>query len=137
MAKRKILIVDDEASVRGLLVGVLSAPETEVWEAEDGVQALQLARQQGLFDVVITDIRMPGIDGLEMARHLRRGRNAHSFLFVSGYAQLDSIDQVLGEFERAEFLNKPFTLHELLRTVDMLCEQSPIAFLEPSCPPAA
>jgi CheY-like chemotaxis protein len=131
MSKRKILIVDDEPPIRGLLVSALSGPGKEVLEAEDGTRALELAAKHGFFDVVVTDVLMPGIGGVELARRLRKGSHARRFLFVSGYARMNSIDHTLEEFERAEFLNKPFSISELLRIVNSLCESPPVPIIEP------
>jgi two-component system cell cycle response regulator CpdR len=130
---RKILVVDDEASVRGLLVSALTAPGSEVLDAEDANGALELARQHLSFDLVVTDIVMPGMDGINLARRLRRGHNARRFLFVSGFTDIESIDHALEEFERADFLHKPFAIMELLRVVDHLCEPLPAA--PPPCNP--
>jgi CheY-like chemotaxis protein len=125
MAKRKILIVDDEASVRALLVSALRAPANETVEAENGAQALELAAQHGYFDLIVTDIMMPGITGTELAQRLRRGRHARRFLFITGFAQGDALERALEEFDRAELLAKPFSISDLLRAVSRLCEQAP------------
>lgn len=125
MSKRKILIVDDEPPIRGLLVSALSGPGRELVEAENGNQALELAAEHGSFDVVVTDLLMPGMGGIELARRLRKARLARRFLFISGYTPMDSIDHTLEEFEHAEFLNKPFSMIELLRVVDGLLDSSP------------
>jgi CheY-like chemotaxis protein len=127
MPKRKILVVDDEPSIRGLLVSALKTADSEVVEADDGFAALQLAGQHGFFDLVVTDVIMPGMSGIELARRLRTGGNARRFLFVSGCAQINSISRTLEEFERASFLNKPFAIVELLRVVDSLCDEPPAA----------
>jgi CheY-like chemotaxis protein len=130
MFKRKILIVDDEAPVRTLLVSVLSAPGVEIVEAEDANHALAIAAQHRYFDLVITDLSMPGMSGIELAQRLREARWARHFLFVSGFAQINSVELVLEEFERAEFLNKPFSMIELLRIVNSLCEPPPSPAME-------
>ena len=122
---RRILVVDDEAPIRGLLVAALTAPGSEVLDAEDGDGALELARQHQSFDLVVTDIVMPGMNGIDLARRLRGGFNVRRFLFVSGFSEIESIDRTLEEFERAEFLNKPFSILELLRIVDHLCAPLP------------
>jgi CheY-like chemotaxis protein len=125
MSKRKILIVDDEAPIRALLVSALGAPGNEVLEAKDGSDAIQLASQHRFFDLIVTDIMMPGMNGIELARRLRTARHARSFLFVSGFAQVETVGHILEEFDRAELLHKPFSITELLRAVSRLCEESP------------
>jgi two-component system cell cycle sensor histidine kinase/response regulator CckA len=120
MTKLRILVTDDEPAVRGLLVNALAGPETEIIVAESGAQALQLAAVCGPFDLVITDLIMPSMDGLELARLLRDGAWACRFLFVSGYAAISSIDRMLEEFESAAFLAKPFPIRALLDKVASL-----------------
>jgi CheY-like chemotaxis protein len=131
MSERKILIVDDEAPIRGLLVSALSGPGKEVVEAEDGNRALELAAEHEFFDVVVTDLLMPVMGGIELARRLEKGRHARRFLFVSGYASVHSIDHTLEEFEHAEFLHKPFSINELLRIVNGLCDSPSAGRMEP------
>jgi CheY-like chemotaxis protein len=121
MSKRKILVVDDDPPVRGLLVSALSTTESEVVAAEDSTDALRLAGQHDFFDLVVTDIVMPGMNGIELARQLQQSGKAACFLFVSGYARIESVECALEEFARAEFLYKPFAIAELLRVVQHLC----------------
>jgi CheY-like chemotaxis protein len=137
MSQRKILIVDDEAPVRELLVHALAAPGTEVLGAESGAHALELAESAEFFDLVVTDIEMPGMNGIELARRLRRKKNARCFLFVSGYCDIESIDSALREFEKAEFLQKPFGIMDLLRIASSLCDCTPEAALIGPLPPEA
>src|SRR5215471_15713389 len=89
---RKILVVDDEASVRSLLANALNAAGNDVFEAEDAGRALELAEEHHFFDLVITDILMPGMGGIELARRMILERSARRFLFISGYTQMDTID---------------------------------------------
>ena len=125
MSETRILVVDDEPSVRGLLRVAVGAPGVLVVDAADASGALQLANQHGFFDLVITDIQMPGTDGLELARRLRRAQQASRFLFISGYSNIGSLEEGMREFENAAFLAKPFQISELLREVRGLMERRP------------
>lgn len=117
MSVQRILIVDDEASVRTFLFAAVCGREREVFSAQDGPTALELAGLHSPFDLVITDITMPGMTGLELAARLQTRGYAHRFVFVSGYYDGQAFDESIGKFESAIFLAKPFNVPELLRTV--------------------
>lgn len=68
----KVLVVDDEPSVRALVRDVLELDDYEVFEAKDGTEALERFRSD-LYDTVILDIMMPGISGLDVLREIRAG----------------------------------------------------------------
>ncbi len=68
---KKILTVDDSSSMRKMVAYTLRSAGFEVCEAEDGVAALEVARIESNFDLVLTDINMPRMDGFELIRELR------------------------------------------------------------------
>src|ERR1700693_6146522 len=110
-----ILLVDDEQSVRAIVVKILRRAKYNVIEAENGEAALKIAKAHpGKIEVVLTDMYMPGLRGPEVVQAIaprRRGRRA---LFMSGYADQDSRTAVpIG----ANFLNKPFSGQELTAAV--------------------
>ncbi len=85
-ARARILVVDDDAAVRKLIVRILEAFGYEdVVVAENGAEALAAAMHDPTFDLVITDIRMPVMDGRELARQLRTLRERLPMIFISGY----------------------------------------------------
>ncbi len=107
-----MLIVEDEALVRGLMVRVLRSAGYQVLEASDGDRAVALARREpARFDLLITDVVMPGRSGRDTAELLEREGLARRTLFVSGYAA----DWTGGP--EAPFLQKPFTAAGLLAAV--------------------
>lgn len=121
MAETKILIVDDEVAIRGLLKCVVGGPEVNFSEADSAERALDFARESPPFDLVITDVFMKGMNGIDMARRLREDGHAAKFLFLSGYCDLNLEEAGAEDFE-ARFLAKPFAIGELLSAVRILLE---------------
>jgi DNA-binding response OmpR family regulator len=111
----RILVVDDEAGVRGFLRKVLEDDGYEVIEAGDGKQALRQARAAHV-DLVITDLVMPELEGIETIRALRREVPGVRIIAISGAfgGQYLTMAQKLGA---AAVLNKPVSAELLLATV--------------------
>jgi CheY-like chemotaxis protein len=115
--KTKVLLVDDEELVRQLLARILTDAGFAVEEADNGASALQIARRlDGSLSLVITDINMPVMDGLEFARTLRGTDSRIPFLFITG---LDpALIHEVGF--PAAMLGKPFTPDAFLEKVVQL-----------------
>ncbi|MFB3906984.1 MAG: sigma-54-dependent transcriptional regulator [Candidatus Eisenbacteria bacterium] len=113
MAER-ILIVDDDADTRSSLAGIAQREGWEVREAGGGQQALEMLRRQPA-DLVLCDLVMPGLDGLDLLRRLRASGEAVPFVMVTGHASVESAVEALrlGAFD---YLSKPVRLG-LLRAV--------------------
>jgi CheY-like chemotaxis protein len=123
--KETILLVDDEESVRGIILKILRRSNYSVIEASSGEAALELAAAyKGTIDLVITDMFMPGMRGPEVAKKLGMMRPGLRVLFMSGYA-----DQELktGVPAGANFLNKPFSGAQLAKTVEAALKGSPVS----------
>jgi PAS domain S-box-containing protein len=111
-----VLLVDDQDDVRNLLAEVLSLGAYRVLEAKNGIQALTLAgAHPEPIGLLVTDIVMPGISGVELADALRSRNPNLKVLFMSGYAERDSM-RVLQAHE--QFIPKPFLPDELFRHVN-------------------
>lgn len=86
MNKKYILVVDDEVNVAWTLQeGLASLPDCEVAIAANGEQAIQLFDQQ-VFDLVITDYKMPGMDGLSLAEYIQQRKLAAEVVLITAYA---------------------------------------------------
>ncbi len=111
-----ILLVDDEQSVRAIVVKILRRAKYNVIEAENGEAAVRIAQTHpGKIDVVVTDMFMPGLRGPEVVQALTPLRPGLRVLFMSGYADQDSRTSVpFG----ANFLNKPFSGQQLTAAVE-------------------
>ena len=111
----KILVVDDEKNVRVLFERVLSKEGYQVECAASGSEAIdKLAKDS--FDVVVTDLKMDGIDGLDLIKKGKRGRQGLPFVLISGYGT--SQTAALAAKEGADlFLMKPIDITELKMAV--------------------
>jgi two-component system cell cycle sensor histidine kinase/response regulator CckA len=111
-----VLVVDDEDDVRHLLVDVLRIGAYNVIEARDGEQALEVARKHDKpIGLLVTDIVMPGLTGMELADALRDRHANLKVLFMSGYAERDRVRQL---HDNEQFIPKPFLPAELYRRVN-------------------
>lgn len=112
-----VLVVDDEEMIRTLVRSLLEANGYRVVEAENGHRATELAADD--LDLLITDVRMPGLTGPDLARKLRAERPHLPIIFISGYVG----DVVMDEnpaCRKTEYLSKPFGLPSMLAAVGRL-----------------
>jgi hypothetical protein len=119
-----LLVVEDEPSVRRLMVEALQREGYEVLAAAHGREALAVLEARGhACDLVVTDVIMPGMGGLELAVQLQRSRPGLPVLFVSGY----SVGGPGGEWpENAELLAKPFAPDTLAARVRRMLAERPL-----------
>ncbi len=118
-----VLLVEDEDAVRALERTTLERRGYSVLEARRGDEALEAAgRHAGPIDLVVTDVVMPGMGGIEAARKLRAARPGIRVLYLSGYAA--GADAGGGAGLDGPFLPKPFTLDDFARRVGELVEDS-------------
>ena len=111
-----ILLVDDEESVRSIVVKILLREKYNVLAAESGEAALRISDSHPeKIDLLISDMYMPGLRGPEVAQALAPKRPGLRVLFMSGYADQDSRS---GVPPGANFLNKPFSGKELGAAVE-------------------
>jgi DNA-binding NtrC family response regulator len=107
----RILIVDDNREIRSILEEYLREEGYFAQGAADGKEALAHYAETP-FDLIITDLNMPGMTGIELIKEIAKGENATEFIIITGYASLDSaIESVkAGAFD---YLVKPFRIEEL------------------------
>ena len=121
--RETVLVVDDEAGIRGLMRKILRREHYNVIEASSAEEALQLvAGHDGKIDMLLTDVMLPGMLGPELARKLYALDSSLKVLYISGYTQDESVRT--GEYPPgAGFLAKPFTLGALLEKVRQTLDQ--------------
>jgi len=121
-AKKSILLVEDEQNLHDALRLNLELENYQVTSAYDGNEALKAIRDE-YFDLVILDVMLPGIDGINVAETIRVQQNPVPILMLS--ARISSADRVLGLKKGADdYLNKPFNLEELLLRVQKLIDKN-------------
>jgi two-component system alkaline phosphatase synthesis response regulator PhoP len=122
----KILLVEDEESVRVAIQDRLLSEAHRVQTAEDGPQALTMAGS-GHFDVIILDVMLPGKSGFDVCRDLREQGNHTPVLMLTARGQL--IDKVLGlKLGADDYLTKPFEMLELLARLEALLRRERRSF---------
>ena len=115
---KKVLIAEDEAAIREFVVINLRRGGYEVTEAEDGAKALELYEaNDGDFDVVLLDIMMPNVDGLEVCKQLREKNKNIGIIMLT--AKTQEMDKITGLMVGADdYVTKPFSPTELVARVD-------------------
>lgn len=115
---KKVLIAEDESAIREIIAITLKRAGYEVTEACDGQQALMLYNEkEGDFDVVLLDIMMPNVDGLEVCKRLRAVSGTVGIIMLT--AKTQEMDKVSGLLMGADdYITKPFSPSELMARVD-------------------
>ena len=114
---QKALIVDDEPAIVELVRYHVEKEGLQCWEAKDGETALRLAREQKP-DLLILDLMLPGIDGLEICRLLRRDPSTAQMAIIMLTAKAEEVDRVVGlEMGADDYIVKPFSPRELTARV--------------------
>lgn len=114
---KSILIVDDEAAIRELLKYNLEKEGYKVTSSSDGEQALNLMDKSN-FDLVILDLMLPGINGLEVCRKMRQDLSLVAIPIIMLTAKGEEIDKVVGlELGADDYVTKPFGVRELLARI--------------------
>ncbi len=114
----RILVADDEPSIRNIIRKALEQAGHEVVEAEDGVVALAAFKEQPA-DLVVVDIFMPEKDGLQLIAELRDEHPGTKIVAISGsvYERRPRFLEIAGRMESVATLAKPFSVDELLEAV--------------------
>jgi two-component system nitrogen regulation response regulator NtrX len=111
----KILIVDDERSIRRALREILEFENFEIDEAENGKEAIEKATSES-YDIIFCDIKMPGMDGMEVLDAFQEKKVDSPVIMISGHGNIDTAVQAIkkGAFD---FIEKPLDLNRILVTV--------------------
>jgi CheY-like chemotaxis protein len=117
----RMLIAEDDDSLRDILREVLQKPKRVIEAYKDGQEAIG-ALQQSRFDIVITDLRMSGADGLQVLQEAKKSHPDSIVIIMTGYASLDSAIAAIrgGAYD---YVRKPFKIDELEIIVHNACEK--------------
>ena len=114
--RQTILVVDDEPGVRVIVARMLTLSGYSVVSAQSGEDAISVARDHTApIDLLLTDVRMPGMTGPELAQELRKLRPGIKVMYMSAYAR-DVLPSGVEDTE-VPFLNKPFTMQTLALSI--------------------
>jgi len=129
--KKQVLVADDEANLRRVLAAILTRDGYDVHMAEDGVAALEFLREHHL-DLVITDLKMPRMDGMELLREVQRMDRQLPVIMLTAHGTVDNAVEAL-KLGAIDYLTKPFDQTEIrnvvqkaLRTRDLSQQDAPI-----------
>ena len=114
----KVLVVDDDIDVRHSTAALLRSEGCQVLESEGALAALELVEREGPVDIVLTDLRMPDVDGVEFAEMLRERDAVVPIIFVSGYSHMFEGRVPTGPTYAA--LDKPYDADRLIETMSRL-----------------
>ena len=116
MARKSILVVDDEKAQREILEMILSSEGYDVTTAASGEAAIKFARERS-FDLALTDLKMTGMDGLELLQHLLGLDSSIIVILLTAHGSIDSAKEALrrGAFD---YLQKPYDREALLETIN-------------------
>ena len=115
MSKGRILVVDDEDIVRTSCIRTLSPEGYEVKLAKNGVEGLKMASEER-FDLVLTDLKMPDMDGIEVLRIIKEKWPETAVIIVTGYQTVDTAVKAI-KLGAYDYIEKPFTPDALISAV--------------------
>jgi DNA-binding NtrC family response regulator len=112
----RVLVVDDEPAVRDLLVSYLASLGFVAETAGDGLEGLDKYKQ-GDFDLVLTDLSMPNMDGIELVRQIREHDDEAAILMITGHPTIATAVEAIKQ-GATDYITKPFTLDEVKIRID-------------------
>jgi DNA-binding NtrC family response regulator len=115
-AQERVLVIDDEESIRTVCRQLLESAGYSISTAQDGEQALEKIRQES-FDVALLDLRMPGLPGLEVLKRLKQESPNTAVIIITGFATIDSAVETI-KSGAYDYLPKPFTPKVLVSLVE-------------------
>lgn len=121
MLSTKIMIVEDDAKMRKAITAIMKKQGYDVVAAADGESGLERA-QQNDYDLAIVDLKLPGIDGLEVLKRLKAKDRTISVVMVTAYATVDSAIEAMKEGAE-DYIPKPFNLEEIRIVVAKVLEK--------------
>jgi DNA-binding response OmpR family regulator len=120
---RRVLVVDDEPSVREMLSDFLEMNNFICMQADNGESAVDVTRREK-FDLIIMDVRMPGVSGIEALREIKREAPTQPVVMVTAVSEVETAVEAM-RLGANDYVMKPFVLHDMLITVDHAIESVP------------
>jgi two-component system response regulator (stage 0 sporulation protein F) len=120
--KQVILIVDDEEGLRRGLSTLLEDDGYAVLATDSAERALEIMEGEHI-DLVLTDMRMPGMDGIELLKRIRERHGDIGVIILTGYGQIESYIEAMN-FGAIEYVSKPFKVNELKFIVKRILERA-------------
>lgn len=117
MDKKKVLIVDDQNGIRVLLMEVFTSEGYTTFQASNGKLALEIVRNESP-DLVLLDIKIPGMDGLEILKHVKTIDRSIKVIMMTAYGELDMIKEAT-DLGAVMHFTKPFDIDEMRLAVNM------------------
>ncbi|WP_438434052.1 response regulator [Gorillibacterium sp. sgz500922] len=115
MDKKKLLIVDDQNGIRVLLVEVFSSEGYQTFQAANGKLALEIVKKESP-DLVLLDMKIPGMDGLDILKHIKEIDPTMKVIMMTAYGELDMIKEATDLGALMHF-TKPFDIDEMRKAV--------------------
>ncbi|MDD5038499.1 MAG: response regulator [Dehalococcoidales bacterium] len=118
----KILVVDDEKHIRDSCIKLLQRKRFEAEGAASGSEALEKIKEQA-YDLVLLDVRMPGMDGIETLRRAREIAPNILVLVLTGHGTIDTANEAM-KLGAAGFIRKPIAIEDLAESIDQTLNRS-------------
>jgi len=130
MSKKKILIIEDHMDLANILSLHLSDLDFQVTHAADGLKGLTYIEQES-FDLVILDLMLPGMNGLDICQHIRKQNNYTPVLMLT--SKSSEVDRVVGlEIGADDYVTKPFSIKEVIARIKALFRRVEAFSLSPN-----
>ena len=127
---KKVLVCEDEDSIREFVVINLKRSGYEVIDVDCGEEALRVFEEQGNFDVALLDIMMSGIDGMKVCKKIREKNTTMGIIMLSAKSQeMDKISSLM--IGADDYITKPFSISELIARVDAVCRRVGMSHAKP------
>lgn len=117
MDDKKVLVVDDQNGIRVLLMEVFNSEGYETYQAANGKMALEIVRCESP-DLVLLDMKIPGMDGLEILKHIKEVNPDIKVIMMTAYGELDMIKEAT-ELGALMHFTKPFDIDEMRAAVNL------------------
>ena len=116
----KILVVDDEKHIRDSCIKLLQRKRYDAEGAASGAEALEKIRVTA-YDLVLLDVRMPGMDGIEALRHAKKIVPDLLVIVLTGHGTIDTANEAM-ELGAAGFIRKPIAIEDLAESIDKVLD---------------